>query len=156
MKWATKVDSVGRDHEKDNKESRSILIQGIGVNQNSKSSTKYSENKSEVTTRIRATNEPFEKLNGNPIKVMALLQGNSDNIEQLKGDLANLKKDMQRKFDDVQTLRENMDELKEKVLEEDKTSLVHELKNCIKSNRSIEKDISAIKVKLYKVYGKNF
>ena len=87
---------------------------------------------------------------------MAILQGNSDNIEQLKGDLANLKKDMQRKFDDVQTLRENMDELKEKVLEEDKTSLVHELKNCIKSNRSIEKDISAIKVKLYKDYEKNF
>ena len=84
---------------------------------------------------------------------MAILQGNSDNIEQLKGDLANLKK---VKFDDVQTLRENKGELIEKVPDEDMTSLVHELKNCIKSNRSIAKDNSAIKEKLYKVYGKNF
>ena len=87
---------------------------------------------------------------------MTIVQGNYDNIEQLKDDFTNLKTDMQGKFDDMQILRENMVELKEKVPVEDMTSLMQELKNSIKSNRSIEKDYSAIKEKLYKVYGKNF
>ena len=87
---------------------------------------------------------------------MTIVQGNYDNIEQLKDDFTNLKTDMQGKFDDMQILRENMVELKEKVPDEDMTSLVQELKDCIKSNQSIERDYSAIKEKVYKVYGRNF
>ena len=73
------------------------------------------------------------------------------------------KKDVQENFDDtkrtnddLQSLEKNMAELKEKVPDEDMTSVVQELKNCIKSNRSIEKENYAIKEKLYKVYGRNF
>ena len=94
---------------------------------------------------------------------MTIVQGNSDNVEKLKDDLENLKIDVQRKFDDkqctnddIQTFMENTVELKEKVPDEDMTFLVHELKSCIQSNRRIEEDNSAIKEKLYKVYGKNF
>ena len=87
---------------------------------------------------------------------MTILEGNSNKIEKLTDDLTDLKTNMQGKFGDMQTLRENMVELKEKVPDEDMTSLAQELKNCIKSNQSIEKDYSAIKEKLYKVYGKNF
>ena len=80
---------------------------------------------------------------------------NSGNIEKLKIDLKILKKDVQENFDDtkrtndgLQSLEKNMAELKEKVPDEDMTFLAQELKNCIESNRSIEKDSSAIKEKL--------
>ena len=107
--------------------------------------------------------ESLEKLNEKLINVMTILQGNSGNIEQLNHDLSNLKKDVQGKFDDIrktiddmQTLKENEVELREKVPYTDMTSLVLELKSCIKSYRSIEKNNSTIEEKLNKVYGRNF
>ena len=94
---------------------------------------------------------------------MKLVERNSDNFNRLNEYVTNLKKDMQGKLDDmkrmndgIHTLKKNVMEPKEKVSDEDLTSLVLELKSCIKSYRSIEKDNSAIKEKLYKVYGKNF
>ena len=109
-----------------------------------------------MINQIGATNESLEQLNDNLIKVMTILEGNSNKIEKLTDDLTNLKTNMQGNIDDIQILRENMVEMKEKVPDEDMTSLVQELKSCIKSNRSIDKDNSAIKEKLNKVYGKNF
>ena len=162
MKWATKVDSVGRDHVEDKKESGSILIEGIGVDENFESLSKCSSIRSEVTTQIGLTNEPLEKLNQNLIKIMTILQGNSDNIEKLKSDLKILRKDVEENFDyikwtndDLQSLEKNLAELKEKIPDEDMTSLVQELKSCIKSNRSIDKDYSTIKEKLYKTNHSN-
>ena len=133
----------------------SILIEGIGLDENCESLTKCSGNKSEVTTQVGATNKPLEKLNENLIKILTILQENSGNIEKLKNDLKILKKDVQENFDDtkrtndcLQSLEKNMAELKEKVPDEDMSFLAQELKNCIESNRSIEKDSSAIKEKL--------
>lgn len=135
----------------------------IAEDENSESLTKGSGNKSEITTQIGALNESLEKLNEKLIKVMSLVQVNSDNFKQLSNDLTNLKNDVERKFDDIkrtnydtQTLMKNMVERKEKVPDEDMSSLVLELKNCIKSYRSIENDNSAIKEKIYQVYGRNF
>ena len=92
-----------------------------------------------------------------------MLQRNTDNTEQLNNDLTNLKKDVQVKFDDMkqkiddmQNLKKNVMGPKEKEPDEDMTSLVMELKSCFKSFRNIEKDNSAIKEKLYKVYGRSF
>ena len=140
-----------------------IRIKGIGVDENNELSTACLGNRPEVITQNSAIDKALEKVDEKLFKVMTILQRNTDNIEQLNNDLTNLKKDEQGKFDDMKqiiddmkALRENKDELKEKVPDEDMTSLVHELKNCIKSNRSIAKDNSAIKEKLYKVYGKNF
>ena len=141
-----------------------IRIKGIGVDENNELSTACLGNRPEVITQNSAIDKALEKVDEKLFKVMTILQRNTDNIEQLNNDLTNLKKDEQGKFDDMKqiiddmkALRKNVDELKEKkVPDEDMTSLAQELKNCIKSNQSIEKDYSAIKEKLYKVYGKNF
>ena len=136
----------------------SILIEGIGLDENFESLTKCSRNNSKETAQVGATNEPPEKMNENLIKIMTILQGNSDNIEKLKNDLKILKKDVEENSDDtkrtndnLQSLEKNIAELKEKVPDEEMTSQVMELKSCIKSYRSIEKDNSTIKEKLNKL-----
>ena len=133
-----------------------IRIKGIGVDENNELSTACLGNRPEVITQNSAIDKALEKVDEKLFKVMTILQRNTDNIEQLNNDLTNLKKDEQGKFDDMKqiiddmkALRKNVDELKEKkVPDEDMTSLAQELKNCIESNRSIEKDSSAIKEKL--------
>ena len=102
-------------------------------------------------------------MNEKVAKSMTILQRNSDNIEQLNQDVRSLKRGKPGKFDDIErtnddssTLKKNLVEQKEKVPDENMTSLVLELKSCIKSYRNIEKDNSTIKEKLYKVYGRNF
>ena len=74
----------------------------------------------------------------------------------LKKDAQGIFDDMKQMNDDIQTLKKNVMAPKENVPDEDLTSLVLELKSCIKSYRSIEKDNSAIKEKLHKVYGRSF
>ena len=131
VKWATNVDTVSKEHEKDNKESRLIRIEEVGVNENSESLTACLRSRSEVTTQNSAINEALEKVDEKLIKVMSILQRNTDNIEQLNDDLTNLKKDVKRKFDDMkqkiddlQTLKENVMDQKEKESEENMMSLV--------------------------------
>ena len=126
--------------------------------------TKCLEKKSEVTTQNGAINEALDKLNEKLYKVMTILQRNTDTTEQLNNDLTSLKKDVQGKFEDMkrvsdekfENLKKNVMVPKQNVPDEDMASLVLELKSCIKSCRSIEKDYSGIKEKIHKVYGRNF
>ena len=156
--------TISKEHEKDNTDSKSITIEGIGVDENSESLTKCLEKKSEVTTQNRAINEALDKLNEKLYKVMTILQRNTDTTEQLNNDLTSLKKDVQGKFEDMkrvsdekfENLKKNVMVPKQNVPDEDMTSLVLELKSCIKSCQSIEKDYSGIKEKIHKVYGRNF
>ena len=140
-----------------------IVIEEIRVEDTSDSLTKYSGIKSETINQIAAINESFEKLNEKLFKLKTTVEGISDKVEQLNDDVMNLKKDKEGKFDDIkrtndekQTLLKNVLEPSEKVPDEDMTSLVLEVKRCIKSYRRMDKDNSAIKEKLYKVYGRNF
>ena len=93
--------TVSKEHKKDNTDSKSITIEGIGVDENSESLTKCLGNKSEVTTQNEAINKAQDNLNEKLNKVMTILQRNTDTTEQLNNDLTNLKKDVQGIFDDM-------------------------------------------------------
>ena len=123
----------------------------------------WSRNKVEVINQSDAMNESLEKIDEKLSKLMTMVERNSDNFDQLNEEVTNLKKDMHGKFDDMkridddlQTLKKNVMVPKENVPDEDLSSLGLELKSCIKSYRSIEKDNQSIKGKLHKVYGRNF
>ena len=108
-------------------------------------------------------NKSLQKLNEKLTEVMTTLQENTGKTEQLNNEVTHLKKDVQEKFndmkrkvDDIQTLKPGVMDPKAIVPDEDMSSLVLELKNCLKSYRNIAKDNSEIREKIYKVYGKNF
>ena len=105
------------------------------------------------TRPIRVTNELLDLLSENQREVMVMVQKNSDNIQRLN--------------DNVTTLTEGILKIEEKFdyvqMKEDLKSVKLELKKCLeaqkdisKSNFNIEKDYSAIKAKLSKVYGREF
>ena len=101
------------------------------------------------TKPIGVTNERLDLLGENQREVIVMVQKNSDNIQRLN--------------DNVTTLTEGILKIEEKYDYDDLKSLKLELKkslqvqkDIIRSNFSIEKNYSAIKAKLTKVYGRQF
>ena len=102
---------------------------------------------------IGATYDSLDLSNEKSREMMAIMQRNSDNIRRLNDILTSLTESIlnnEEKFDHVQ-------------MQEDLKSLRLELKKSLeaqkdisKSNLNIEKDYSAIKAKLSKVYGREF
>ena len=111
--------------------------------------TKRSGRETMETKPIRATNEFLDLLSENHRQVMVMVQKNSDNIQRLNDNVTILTEGMMKneeKFD--------IDDLKSLKLELKKS--LQAQKDIIISNLNIEKDYSAVKAKLSKVYGREF
>ena len=80
---------------------------------------------------------------------MTMVQGNFESIEQMKNDILTLKKDWLK-------IKESQDDEDLNLLKLEKKNSLQIQKDTIRSCQNIEKDYSAIKAKLSKVYGKEF
>ena len=115
--------------------------------------TERSAREMKETQWIGATNELLDLLSENKREVMTMVQGYSNNIQRLNDNVTMLKEDIMKieeKFDNIQ-IHEDLRSLK---LDLEKTLKAQ--KDISKSKCNIEKDYSAIKAKLSKVYGNEF